>query len=103
MHRNRALTQARLGAYEEAILSYRRAVAIEPRVSTYYSLAGVLRAAGRSDEAEAEYRRGRELSRRQQEPPPSGPTPRSLGQADHTTEPSPSSDRPALGHGVGPR
>jgi Flp pilus assembly protein TadD len=74
VHRNRALTQARLGAYEEAILSYRRAVAIEPRVSTYYSLAGVLRAAGRGDEAEAEYRRGRELSRRQQAPPPPGPT-----------------------------
>lgn len=63
VHRNRALTQARLGAYAEAVLSYRRAVAIEPRVSTYYSLAGVLRAADRRDEAEEAYRRGRELSR----------------------------------------
>ena len=62
VHRNRALTQARLGAYEEAITSYRNAVAIEPRVSTYYSLAGVLRAAGRNDEAEAAYQSGRELS-----------------------------------------
>jgi len=71
VHRNRALTQARLGNYEEAIQSYRRAVAIEPRVSTYYSLAGVLRAAGRSEEAEEEYRHGRELSRRQRtEAPP---------------------------------
>jgi Flp pilus assembly protein TadD len=69
VHRNRALTQARLGNYEEAILSYRRAVAIEPRVSTYYSLAGVLRAAGRSDEAEAEYRLGRALSRSPQPQP----------------------------------
>lgn len=67
VHRNRALTQARLGAYEEAIVSYRRAIAIEPRVSTYYSLAGVLRSAGRKDEAEAEYRRGRELSGRAKE------------------------------------
>lgn len=62
VHRNRALTQARLGNYEEAVDSYRRAIAIEPRVSTYYALAGVLRAAGRSDEAEVEYRKGRELS-----------------------------------------
>ncbi len=68
VHRNRALTQARLGDYEGAIRSYRRAVAIEPRVSTYYSLAGVLRAAGRGGEAEAEYRRGRELSRRRAPP-----------------------------------
>jgi len=74
VHRNRALTQARLGKYDEAILSYRRAIAIEPRVSTYYSLAGVLRAAGHGDEADAEYRLGRELSRR--EPPPSPPTDR---------------------------
>ncbi len=73
VHRNRALTQARLGAYEEAILSYRRAVAIEPRVSTYYSLAGVLRAAGRIDEADEEYRRGRELSRQEPTPPPERP------------------------------
>ena len=72
VHRNRALTQARLGAYEEAILSYRRAVAIEPRVSTYYSLAGVLRSAGRNEEAEAEYQRGRELSRRQPAQRPAG-------------------------------
>lgn len=64
VHRNRALTQARLGDYEEAIRSYRRAVAIEPRVSTYYSLAGILRAAGRSGEAEDAYRKGRELSGR---------------------------------------
>ena len=92
VHRNRALTQARLGAYEEAILSYRRAVAIEPRVSTHYSLAGVLRAAGRSDEAEAEYRRGRELSQRK--PPPPGATPRPGSQATRTAEPIPSSDRP---------
>ncbi len=68
VHRNRALTQARLGNYQEAIESYRRAVAIEPRVSTYYSLAGVLRAAGRGDEADEAYRRGRELSRRQVAP-----------------------------------
>lgn len=89
VHRNRALTQARLGAYDEAIVSYRRAVAIEPRVSTYYSLAGVLRAAGRSDEAEAAYRRGRELSRRQQTPPPraSAGSPR---EAARTAEPIPS-------------
>jgi Flp pilus assembly protein TadD len=98
VHRNRALTQARLGAYEEAVLSYRRAVAIEPRVSTYYSLAGVLRSAGRSDEAEAEYRRGRELSRRQQAPPPPGPTSQPLRQPGHTTEPTPSGDRPGVQH-----
>ena len=68
VHRNRGLTQARLGAYDEAILSYKRAVEIEPRVSTYFSLAGVLRVAGRTDEAEEEYRKGRELSDRK--PPP---------------------------------
>lgn len=68
VHRNRALTQAKLGAYDEAIRSYRRAAEIEPRVSTLYSLAGVLRAAGRNEEAEAAYRRGRELSRRPREP-----------------------------------
>ncbi len=83
VHRNRALTQARLRKYEEAIASYRRAIAIEPRVSTYYSLAGVLRAAGRPDEAQAEYRRGQELSRRQQEQSPSsaapGPSPHATG------------------------
>jgi Flp pilus assembly protein TadD len=88
VHRNRALTQARLGNYEEAILSYRRAVAIEPRVSTYYSLAGVLRAAGRSDQAEAEYQLGRELSRRQQTPRPPGPTVGPPSQAGHSAEPS---------------
>ena len=77
VHRNRALTQARLKQYDEAIVSYRRAVAIEPRVSTYYSLAGVLRAAGRKEEAQAEYRRGQELSRRQPErsPPAVVPSP----------------------------
>jgi len=96
VHRNRALTQARLKKYDEAILSYRRAVAIEPRVSTYYSLAGVLRAAGRGEEAEAEYRRGRELSRRQPEPTPSGPTPRSSGQAARGPEPIPSGDRAGM-------
>ena len=79
VHRNRALTQARQRKYEEAIASYRRAVAIEPRVSTYYSLAGVLRAAGRSDEAQAEYRRGQELSRRQLERPPSAAAPSPAG------------------------
>lgn len=75
VHRNRALTQARLRKYDEAIASYRRAIAIEPRVSTYYSLAGVLRAAGRTEEAQVEYRRGEELSRRQQEraAPPGAP------------------------------
>lgn len=62
VHRNRALTQARRGAYDSAIDSYRRALAIEPRVSTYYSLAGVLRGAGRKEEADVEYRRGRALS-----------------------------------------
>ncbi len=64
VHRNRALTQARLGHYEQAITSYRRAVAIEPRVSTYYALGGVLRAAGRREEAEVAYESGRELSAR---------------------------------------
>jgi Flp pilus assembly protein TadD len=95
VHRNRALTQARLGHYEEAIRSYRRAVAIEPRVSTYYSLAGVLRAAGRSDQAEAEYQLGRELSRRQEAPSP-GPTFQPLSQAGQTAEPTPSGDRPGI-------
>ena len=92
MHRNRALTQARLGNYEEAILSYRRAVAIEPRVSTYYSLAGVLRAAGRSDEAEAEYRLGRELSRRRQEPALPAPTSNPRSQAGDSAKVRPSGD-----------
>ncbi len=92
-HRNRALTQARLGNYEEAILSYRRAVEIEPRVSTYYSLAGVLRAAGRNDEADAEYQRGRELSR-QRAPTPAEPTP--LSQTDQTKGSPPSRDRASL-------
>lgn len=93
VHRNRALTQARLGAYDEAILSYRRAVAIEPRVSTHYSLAGVLRAAGRSDEAEAEYRKGRALSQRKAPAPSPGP-PRPSSQATRTAEPIPSENRP---------
>lgn len=96
VHRNRGLTQARLGNYEEAIVSYRRAVEIEPRVSTYYSLAGVLRAAGRNDEAEEEYRRGRELSRGPQAQPPSAPTVRPLGQGDTPAEPLPSDDRARL-------
>lgn len=96
VHRNRALTQARLGNYEEAILSYRRAIAIEPRVSTFYSLAGVLRSAGRNDEAEAEYRLGGELSRRQQTPRPPGPTFPPPSQAEHTAEPTPSGDRPGV-------
>jgi len=93
VHRNRALTQARLKKYDEAILSYRRAVAIEPRVSTYYSLAGVLRAAGRSEEAQEEYRRGQELSRRQQERPPSAPAPGPSPQATHGPAPSPTGGR----------
>ncbi len=96
VHRNRALTQARLGNYEEATLSYRRAVAIEPRVSTYYSLAGVLRAAGRNGEAEAEYQLGSELSRRQQTPRPPGPTFRPPSRAGNTAEPPPSGDRPGV-------
>jgi len=75
VHRNRALTQARQKKYDEAIASYRRAVAIEPRVSTYYSLAGVLRAAGRTEEAQEEYRRGQELSRPQPERSPSAAPP----------------------------
>lgn len=92
VHRNRALTQARQKKYEDAIASYRRAVAIEPRVSTYYSLAGVLRAAGRGEEAKVEYQRGQELSRRQQEPPPSGPTLGPSGDAARGPKPSPSDD-----------
>ena len=63
VHRNRALTKARLGDYASAILSYRDALAIEERVSTWYSLAGTLRAAGRDAEAEQAYARGRALSR----------------------------------------
>lgn len=69
VHRNRALTQARLGALDEAILSYRAALEIEERVSTWYSLAGVLRAAGRNQEAEAAYAKGRALSPQASAPP----------------------------------
>ena len=94
VHRNRALTQAKLGQYEEAILSYRRAVAIEPRVSTYYSLAGVLRAVGRSEEADVEYRRGRDLSRRPQTPRRPRPTLPPASQAARSAEPTPSDARP---------
>ena len=97
VHRNRGLTQARLRQYDEAILSYRRAVAIEPRVSTYFSLAGVLRAAGRGGEAEAEYRRGQELSRRQQQerPPPAAATSPSP-QAPRGPEPLPTGVRAGM-------
>jgi tetratricopeptide (TPR) repeat protein len=94
VHRNRALTQARLRNYEEAIVSYRRAVAIEPRVSAYYALAGVLRAAGRGDEAAAQYRRGQELSRRQQEQSPGAPAP-SAG-APRAPEPVPTGGRSGM-------
>lgn len=93
VHRNRALTQARLGDYEEAIRSYRRAVAIEPRVSTYYSLAGVLRAAGRGDEAEVEYRRGRELAGRRRE----------AGPGDSAADASSRAGRTSAPHGRGGR
>lgn len=96
VHRNRALTQARLKKYDEAILSYRRAVAIEPRVSTYYSLAGVLRAAGRSEEAQAEYRRGQELSRRQPERSPSAAAASPSPQATRAPEPSPTGGRAGM-------
>jgi len=89
VHRNRALTQSRLKKYDEAIASYRLAVAIEPRVSTYYSLAGVLRAAGRSEEAQAEYQRGQELSRRQQERPSSAGASSPAPQATRGAEPTP--------------
>lgn len=93
VHLNRALTQARLRKYEEAIDSYRRAIAIEPRVSTYYSLAGVLRAAGRSEEAQVEYRRGQELSRRQQERPPSAAAPSPFPRATRRPDPIPTGGR----------
>lgn len=93
VHRNRALTQARLRRYEEAIASYRRAVAIEPRVSTYYSLAGVLRAAGRAEEAQVEYRRGQELSHRQQEGSPSAAAPSPSPRTTRDPEPIPTGGR----------
>jgi tetratricopeptide (TPR) repeat protein len=96
VHRNRALTQARLNKYDEAIDSYRRAVKIEPRVSTYYSLAGVLRAAGRTEEAQAEYRRGQELSRRQPERSPSAAAPSPSPQATRAPEPIPTGDGTAM-------
>lgn len=96
VHRNRALTQARLGAYDEAILSYRRAVAIEPRVSTYYSLAGVLRAAGRGEEADAEYRKGAALSQRKPTSPSARPSPRPPNVATRTAEPVPSGNRSVI-------
>ncbi len=68
-HANLALNHARKKELIEAVAAYRRAVALEPRVSTYYSLAGVLRALGRDREAEAEYENARRLSAAQPEPP----------------------------------
>ncbi len=64
VHRNRALTKARLKQWEASVESYRAAIAIEPRVSTYYSLGGLLRARGREEEAREAYRLGEELSLR---------------------------------------
>ena len=64
VHRNRALTKARLEEWDASIESYRAAIAIEPRVSTYYSLGGLLRARGRDAEAREVYRLGEELSLR---------------------------------------
>lgn len=95
VHRNRALTKARLKKYDEAIASYGRALEIEPRVSTYYSLAGVLRAAGRGEEAQEEYRRGQELSRRQQEQATSQASVPAAGSApDASTAPIPAGSAP---------
>ena len=64
-HRNLALNHARKNQLEKAVVSYQRAIALNPRVSTYYSLAGVLRALGREKEAEIEYDNARALSKRQ--------------------------------------
>ena len=69
-HANLALNHARKQELVEAAAAYRRAVALEPRVSTYYSLAGVLKALGRDQEAEIEYENARSLSSRQRAAPP---------------------------------
>ena len=68
-HANLALNHARKKELVEAVAAYRRAVALDPRVSTYYSLAGVLRALGRDQEAEVEYENARRLSAAQPAPP----------------------------------